>query len=172
VLIPVWVDDWQQECCGQDLAVGRRVSWTLVAADESVSGVLGAAYPSWSAEGAVEPTIVDTEHYQARVVRSGALAVLVPADQVSSSRRTLRMPAEEHHSDLGQAPPTSGTVRRVQVVLCAFELSPEGGNVYVAVPGSATLADVPSWEDGPRPGPGEPLRQRWGYVVQLELDGR
>jgi hypothetical protein len=38
----VWIDDWQQQCCGQPFAVGSRVSWTLIAPDaEWLAGVLG-----------------------------------------------------------------------------------------------------------------------------------
>jgi hypothetical protein len=47
--VPVWVDDWQQECCGQELALGRQVSWTLVEADR-VLALLGDAPPGLVAE--------------------------------------------------------------------------------------------------------------------------
>ncbi|MBW8481929.1 DUF6578 domain-containing protein [Actinomadura parmotrematis] len=28
--LTIWVDDWQQECCGDPFAIGTRVTWTLV----------------------------------------------------------------------------------------------------------------------------------------------
>jgi hypothetical protein len=42
VLATVWIEDWQQQCCGQPFAVGSRVSWTLIVPDaERLASVLG-----------------------------------------------------------------------------------------------------------------------------------
>jgi hypothetical protein len=41
----VWVDDWQQQCCGEPFAVGSRVDWMLhrrSADDPWLAAVLGA----------------------------------------------------------------------------------------------------------------------------------
>lgn len=44
VTTAVWMDGWQQECCGEPFAVGQRVSWDVHRADREWLGtVLGAA---------------------------------------------------------------------------------------------------------------------------------
>ncbi|MGW1132369.1 DUF6578 domain-containing protein [Streptomyces griseoluteus] len=43
MMLTIWVDDWQMQCCGQDFAVGDVVSWTLLEADpEDYADVVGA----------------------------------------------------------------------------------------------------------------------------------
>ncbi|WP_130337701.1 DUF6578 domain-containing protein [Streptomyces sp. BK022] len=42
MMLTVWVDDWQMQCCGEDFAVGDVVSWTLIEADpEDYADVVG-----------------------------------------------------------------------------------------------------------------------------------
>ncbi len=37
----VWVDDWQQQCCGEPFSVGSRVTWVLrPATGPSTTGVV------------------------------------------------------------------------------------------------------------------------------------
>jgi hypothetical protein len=171
MLIPVWVEGWQHQCCGEDFAVGDEVRWTLVEGDEDWHrSVLGEAYPSWEADldldsdQMVHSGRTETEWV---VRRRGGLAVTIVAarDQPGQTRR-VGLPGEEHHHDAPQgAPQTLGTVRRIRVVYCRYA-APVASELVEPVPGSATFVDATKALKWPDEGD---ERRFIGYLVDLDV---
>lgn len=131
-LVPVWVDSWQFECCGDDFAVGDRVRWTLQPADlEFLAPPLGDLLPAWSAE---DLPLLRTGDLT--VIGRGDLAVVLAAGQSHS----VGLLAEEHHGHIPEgAPTTTGTVTSISVVRW---LHAPRGRISYPVPGSAELEEV------------------------------
>lgn len=143
-LVPVWMDYWQYECCGDPFAVGDRVHWTLQPADlEFLAPPLGALLPDWRADDLPLIRVDDPT-----VVGRGDLAVVLAPGR---SHR-VGLLAEDHHGAMPEgAPATTGTVATIRVVRWRSDGLP--------VPGSAELEYV---AEADRPG-GE------GFLVELAV---
>jgi hypothetical protein len=140
MVVPVWVDDWQQQCCGDDYSIGDEVAWTLIEADDGVEAVLGDAFPDWTVEVRPDPVGPAATGEQERVVlRRGGLAILAAPE--AGRARSVRMPAEERHTDFGDAPRTVGRVRCVRYVHCALVPVGDEPNVWAWAPASAVVTD-------------------------------
>lgn len=131
--VPVWMDSWQYECCGDPFAVGDRVHWTVHPADlEFLAPPLGALLPDWRADDLPLIRVDDPT-----VVGRGDLAVVLAPGQP----HRVGLLAEEHHGGVPEgAPATTGTVAGIRVVRWQTEERPPGG--WYPVPGSAELEDV------------------------------
>lgn len=151
-LVPVWMDSWQYECCGDPFAVGDRVRWSLRPADLGfLAPVLGALLPGWHADDLPLIRVDDPT-----VVGRGDLAVVLAPGQP----HRVGLLAEEHHGEIPEgAPATTGTVASIRVVRWRSEERPPGGRTWHPVPGSAELEDVTEAE---RPG-GD------GFLVELAV---
>jgi hypothetical protein len=187
MFVPVWIDGWQQQCCGAGFAVGDEIRWTLVRGDhEWLSRVLGTTYPGSTLDVDVEILDLDGAGGTAAgwvALRRGRLAINVgPTQNVAESdrkrgRQTVRMPAEEHHADWpASVPETVGVVLRIRSVRCHFAPEAPGDKVLRPVQGTATLTDmlrVPTGTVEPDDGvddQGPALgRQFIGYLVDLEV---
>ena len=145
--VPVWVEAWQQQCCGTEFAVGDEVRWTLVESDDLLRRLLGDGYPRWAPELALDRTTMLRDGDTMWVVRRrGGLTVNVPeADEHPATPRRVALPTEEHH---GHAPEgavrTTGTVRRIRITYCRYVPIDGSSNVFAPAPGSATFKDAPS----------------------------
>lgn len=144
-LVPVWVDSWQYECCGDPFAVGDRVRWTLRPADlEFLAPPLGALLPDWHADDLPLIRVDDPT-----VVGRGDLAVVLAPGQP----HRVGLLAEEHHGGIPEgAPATTGTVASIRVVRWRSDRLP--------VPGSGELEYVAEAE---RPVAGA------GFLVELAV---
>lgn len=147
--VPVWVDAWQYQCCGDDFSVGEMVRWTLVPGDRDLlASLLGNAYPDWEAELQVarrgeEPGF---DSGLMAELRSDGLVVHVPEQELSPGRDrvTVGLLAEEHHGRVAEgAQPTAGIVRAIHLVHCRYAPLPGTKTLYPA-PGTVRLTEVRS----------------------------
>jgi hypothetical protein len=164
MVVPVWVDDWQQECCGDPLVVGARVAWTLVACDDFVVDALGDAMPAWTVEAHPDGTGTWDER-PGVVLRRGGLAVFAAEDDQAA--RTIRMPAQERHSDLEGVPPTTGRIMRVRHAACRHDPVDGEPDTWSPAPGTCVLTGDPVPSGFPE---GPERFGLFGYVVDLEVD--
>jgi hypothetical protein len=170
--------DWEMECCGDPFAVGDEVSWPLSLrepepADTDLSTV----------EGPVERRDVEMEGI-CWVIRSGSLAALWPGEVPAGTavdtnpvRLTGLLEVDRHGPGPRELPPTTGTVRRIQMVTSGYRFDPAEA-AYVRVPGERWLREVPAcpkWFDsrapyGKRaPAAGDHYRSESGVLVDLEI---
>lgn len=147
--VPVWVEAWQYQCCGDDFAVGETVRWALVRADSShLASLLGEDYPDWKTELQVARRGEEPGSAGGPTVElcSGGLVVRVPDQELltRADRVTIGLLAEEHHGAVGEgARPTVGVVRSIRLVHCRY--APLAGTkTHYPVPGSARLVEVRS----------------------------
>ncbi len=186
MFVPVWIDGWQQQCCGGGFAVGDEVGWTLARGDHEWLGrVLGNAYPGFDLEhgrGSPRPGGAGGTAAGWVALRRGRLAINVgwAEDVPESDRRgsqTVRMLAEEHHAAWpAGVPETVGVVLRIRSVRCRFAPEAPGDEVLVVVRGTGTLTDVlraPPGAVEPDDGvhdEGSALGRRFvGYLVDFEV---
>ena len=168
--VPVFVEDWQLECCGTPPGVGDRVEWVLVFHADPPGGVpagvdgvtLDAVASPYAVSGdgvfRIEPADFPTR------LDAGGLRALWPAPRAADGPvRVSGRLTEEHHGGVPEGfPPTVGTVRRVRVVTREYVPSPteertwlvgEAPPRYRDVPRSPTwfsrdlAADGPYWAD-------------------------
>lgn len=105
---PVYVEEWQQRCCGEEFVVGDRVSWRL------------RLEPNWSGFEAVEVDLGDGGDDEAHV---GGLHARWEGP--GRSRRGVLV--EEHHDRPAASTATEGVVRRVRIVRRSFAWSERHG---------------------------------------------
>lgn len=173
--VPVFVQGWQHECCGEPFAVGSRVAWRL-AADEGAffATALGEHAPRWSRTLPLVAWLDPTGSGQdgGAVLGSGDLRAFVHLDTEPATDPggvLVRGPLlEDQHVGVPQAvSPTQGVVRRVRTVRVADERDAASGG-RVPAPGSARLANVVETE---RWNSDEDGRRFIGFLVDLEVDG-
>jgi hypothetical protein len=137
---PVFVQDWQIDCCGERFALGSKVSWTLT------------FRPYDDQLGWPDPMVIELEPAfgwaapdgpaagQCVIVAPGIeAAILGPAlDGHERLRGTL---VEEHHGGVPQSlTAVTGAVDRIRVV--SQELRRERDVTWIPVAGTVRLRDV------------------------------
>ena len=153
--VPVFVDNWQIECCGTPPAVGDRVEWVLVlvadrpdAVADDESGVtldaVASPFPVGDEDQAesggrrIAPEDLPTR------LDCGRLQVCwtAPGQRPGPVRVRGRL-VEEHHGDAPERfPPTIGTVARVRVVTQYYVPSPTEERLYLLGDAPARYQDV------------------------------
>lgn len=181
--VPVFVDLWQQECCGAAFSVGDEVAWQLVVDHGFRWTALGGAVPDPAMALPVMalpvmalpvlalPVVAllgpASGDRQGALLGAGDLRVFLPADVEPPPGAGLPDPypvqlvAEDHHVYLTPlVPPTPGRVASIRVVAGR---RPADGRV----PGAPTLRDTHTVG---------PARQREraglvgiGYLVELDI---
>jgi hypothetical protein len=145
LVVPVVVEGWQYECCGEAPAVGRRVSWRLVLQQTT-----------WSAAAVDLPVVVeplgDREHEEwerlgndpgpdPALARHGGLTVFVPDVGRLGGGRIRGVLQEDRHVDAPTGvPSTSGTITRVRLV--SRQCRRVSRRSLHSVPGTEELIDV------------------------------
>jgi hypothetical protein len=138
---PVFVQDWQLECCGEPFEIGDEVTWTLVFLTDP-------AFP------APEEMLIETDLETERVgtTEDGANGATVRvgdefhawlAGEAPGARRFAArgMLIEEHHGGVPRRlPPTRGVVRRIRLVTEDYRNA--SGVAWEPVRGSARYEDV------------------------------
>jgi hypothetical protein len=186
MLVPVWIDGWQQECCGDAVAMGDAVSWTLAweaSRQGWLSRLLGDRYPDWAMDLTVDTVVVASDVPPSQtgwaIVRRGQLAISVAWPQARAGRvpgdsLTVRTPAKEHHGGVPDVTPlTAGVVRRIRIVRCQYVPEAPGSRSLVPVTGTATLADtsqVPRGVVALDEDTGDHEGRFVGYLVDLKVD--
>jgi hypothetical protein len=162
--VPVFVEDWQIECCGVPPAVGDEVEWGLIL-DGRAPGVPADPVAEVVLDGVASP------HPQAgaRFDAGGLHAWWRHPDGEGSVRATGEL-TEDHHGGLPDGVPrTVGTVARVRVVTRQFVRVPGEERAWEIGPERPRYRDVdrsPKWF----PGPEFDGTERWadsGVLVDL-----
>ena len=172
--VPVWVADWQYQCCGEAFTVGDAVAWQLAVDEEDWLGrALGDHAPAWAAALPVLGRMVSGAATGA-VVGAGGLRVYVPGDDTDPAPggdpagvRRVRLLVEDHHAGVPEeVPATRGTVRAVRLVRLRYRLD-EAGKVWLPVPGDVAVEHVhaaPHWPEEEVEGRGFA-----GFLVDLDV---
>lgn len=178
--MPVLVDGWQIECCGDPPGVGDIVDWRLSSAEDNAE-LLGPAIGDWhlaiplytlapSSSGGLAPGIVPA------VAQLGGLSVYHPTGEIPlpSTVTLTGTLAEDHHAGVPRTvAKTTGTVRRVWLV--SVHMRHQAPRTWSLVAGSAELTEVsrsPKWfqhsyPDAPEDG--AIGRSQLGILVELEV---
>ncbi len=184
--VPVFVENWQIECCGDPPGVGDRVEWVLVlvadqpdapASVESAVTLDALATPFRFGDGdGAEfggPRIAAEDFPTG--LHCGDLHVFwsAPGTRSGPVRVRGRLFEEHHGSAPERFPRTVGTVARVRVVTQEYVPSPTEERLYLHgdappryrdVPRSPTRFAGPPEEDGP-------YWAESGVLVDLEIPG-
>jgi hypothetical protein len=134
----VYVQDWQQQCCGTPFAVGDRVSWHL-AFDQDLSGFEAVEATLDRAE--VVRVHVSADGHEEVELRIGGLSAWWEGP-VGVRRGLLR---EEHHDRAAARAATEGVVRRIREVRQTFVWS-ETHAAWAPSGAPVALTDIASSE--------------------------
>lgn len=177
--MPVFVEDWQVECCGTPVGIGDRVEWRLLWIEPRVTVAaatvtldafagpyeMGADLGGVTVERGETPTQLDV----------GGLHAFWVAPRPAAGTVHLRgRLLEEHHGGVpGGFPPTVGRVERIQVVTELFVPDSERDRYWVPGAEPARYRDV-DW--GPERFDGEerdtgPFWTDTGVLVDLAVFG-
>lgn len=163
-VLPVFVEDWQHECCGDDFAVGDTVAWRLL--------LIGDPDGSWGWPDELLSEFHPTGRREFDggeiVTVSGGLQIAVDPSAGAGAvvRGSLR---EEHHGGVPEdVRPVEGVVRRLRVVRQQHR---RRGREWSPVAGAVELHDVAEMP-GSFGGWAPEGREAWvaiGAVADLEL---
>ncbi|SFD90738.1 DUF6578 domain-containing protein [Blastococcus tunisiensis] len=167
--VPVFLDDWQIECCEDPPGPGDQVGWPLVWLGDAAGP--GGTEVDWQSD----PLPAEARNEPGdRVLRHGPLAAywrgLGPAPAHG------RLLADVHGGVPDQVPVVHGTVLAVDVVDQVWRL--DGPRTYVPVPGDFRMRRVargPKWFDGGAAGRDalpDPVRWDSGVLVRLAVGPR
>jgi hypothetical protein len=171
MLVEVFLESWQLECCGQPTGVGDAVSWQLLA----VPADPGSPQPG---DGLL---IGDVQRLDSALVPEGGAASMFvrgglqalwsgPADVLGAVSMAGHLLEDHHAHALPGGQRTEGVVRRVRLVTRRYRRSPGRGGDLLRV-GDDKLRDIdrsPRWFEHPESTQGEydwPL----GVLVELEV---
>ncbi|WP_146211311.1 DUF6578 domain-containing protein [Quadrisphaera granulorum] len=172
--IPVFVSDWQHECCGEMFAVGSSVAWRLGVDEESFSAkVLADEAPSWSQHLPIVDSLKDLSGYESggTVLGTGDLRVFARIDTtltLTDQGALVRGPLlEDHHVTVPEeVAPTLGVVKAIRKVAIAYEQGATPQDL-VPAPGSARLTKVVETQ---RWNSDDDGRRFIGFLVDLAVD--
>ncbi|GAA4017416.1 hypothetical protein GCM10022247_45890 [Allokutzneria multivorans] len=160
--VPVLIEDWQYECCGDPFKIGDRVTWQLyyftnpaviVSPPERMRLSLG-----------VE-AIPDSPGAH---LSSGELHVFWPDPSMKDGLVEISgVLHEERHSE-PVVPKTTGSVERIRLISMRHRNDP-GTPVWHRIPGTEAFTEL--WESGLRAdAPAEPEEGRWGIGMLVDLE--
>ncbi|HEY0240274.1 MAG TPA: DUF6578 domain-containing protein [Friedmanniella sp.] len=177
LVVPVVVEGWQYECCGEPPAVGLRVSWRLhldpdgwsaaaVDLPVSVESVPPEALVEWRALG-------NRVGAAPALLRHRGLTVYLPDHGLLDGGRARGILREDHHVDVPLGVPvTDGTITRVRLV--SREYRARSRLTLVPVSGTEELVEVgtaPASLPHEKPSKGAlTVRQTAEVLVDLEVD--
>lgn len=145
LVVPVLVEGWQYECCGEPPEVGSRVSWRLqldlaswpaatVDLPVSVGSVAPEVLSGWCDLG---NRVGDAPV----LLRHAGLTAYLSDGGLLDGRRARGVLREDHHVDVPLGvPTTTGTIERVRLV--SHEYRPSGREGWEPVPGTEQLVEV------------------------------
>ena len=168
---PVFVQDWQCECCGDAFALGDDVAWTLLFFAEPAVSIPGEMFVEATVR--LERMGQTDDGTTGQIVRVGdeVPAWWAGGDPCPESVRGVLM--EEHHGGVpADLPPSHGIVRRIQLV--TQEYRNVGGVTWEAASATAEyreLTSTPTGFDADLEPEGPLRRMQIGLLVDLEVDG-
>jgi hypothetical protein len=109
--LPVLLEGWQWQCCGEPFRIGSLVRWTLWFSQDLV-GLPQPAIVTWTAQGqTIEPGIV--------VLTDGQVQAL-PSRELGQGAQELQGAFyEDHHELASYGPVTVGRVDRIRLIASA-----------------------------------------------------
>jgi hypothetical protein len=137
MVLPVLVESWQHECCGEDFAVGDTVAWRLLLAGH-LEGELG-----WPEELLVEFAAGGRRESGDLLIVTveGGVQLAVDPSAVLGGAVVRGGLVEEHHGGVpDEVRPVEGVVRRLRVVRQRHRR--ERGREWAPVAGAVELYDV------------------------------
>jgi hypothetical protein len=148
--LPVFVQDWQIECCLDPVSVGEQVRWrldfveTAPARDRRTVELDVVAHPY----GDPSATITDFDgsaRFDIRLALTGTAGWLYWAAPrpVSGRIRLIGRITEDHHVRIPDTlPPTSGTVLGIEVEARRFQRDPPGSRMWIPSPDPPSYRQV------------------------------
>jgi hypothetical protein len=180
VRVPVLMENWQIECCGDPPGVGDTVDWRLRSAGENTDR-LGPAIGDWRLTAPLRALVsspVDsvTPGAVLAVAELGGLSVHHPTSEIPPPAAVTLTGtlAEDHHAGIPRTvPKTTGTVCRVRLVSVRMRCT--APRSWSLVTGSAELTEVTrspkcfqhDYPEAPRNG--AIGRSQLGVLVELEV---
>jgi hypothetical protein len=140
-VFPVFVEDWQHECCGEPFGVGDTVAWRLGLGHDP-DGMWG-----WPDEMLVElrPTGRRESGEQYIVTLASGLQVAVGRSAVTEGGVVRGTLTEDHHGVVpDEVRPVEGVVRRLRVVR---QRKRRHDRSWTPVAGAVELRDVRTMPD-------------------------
>ena len=177
LVVPVVVEGWQYECCGEPPAVGLRVSWRLQLDPDGWSGAtvdLPVSVESVAPEALLEWRGLGNRVGAAPVLlRHRGLTVYLPDDGLLDGGTARGVLREDHHVDVPLGVPvTNGTITRVRLV--SREYRARSRLTLIPVSGTEELAEVtaaPPSLPHEKPSQGSlTVRQTAEVLVDLAVD--
>ncbi|SDN52642.1 DUF6578 domain-containing protein [Allokutzneria albata] len=160
-IVPVLIEDWQYECCGDPFKIGDRVTWQLCYFNE-LGELLSPAERARLSLG-VE-AIPDSEDAH---LSSGELHAFWRHPSTGDGLVEITGVLYEEHHDVHPVPKTTGTVKRIRRL--AMRHRCEDGNVWYREPGTETFTEL--WESDLEPdAPAEAEQARWGIGMLVDLE--
>jgi hypothetical protein len=170
MLVEVFLESWQLECCGQPISAGDEVSWQLLAMPADPADPHPGDGLLTGQVQRLEPALVPDGSAAAILVRGGLRAQWYGPAGVLGVISAPGHLLEDHHAHaLPGGPRTEGVVRRVQLATRRYRRSPKTGGDPLRI-GPDRLQDVvrsPRWFEHPASTQGE---YDWPLGILVELD--
>lgn len=176
MLLPVFVESWQIECCMEPFTIGDQVQWSLLFVER------GRFEPETGPEGQIElngyaePISWEaTEQGRTSIQLSTGSANLYwsapsPVDGTVTVRGSVY---EDHHGDVpDDFPDTSGIIRRLRVQTRPFEQDAQSPGIRVPAAVPPTYRDVdtsPKWFNTTHVDIHEDADLETGVLVDLDV---
>lgn len=168
----VFIEGWQQECCGAPFAVGDDVSWTLAFLDDETALLRDEL--NTDVQGRVDRVAVTETgaHVSVLVIDDGPTVSWARDGSNGSTVRTRGILMEERHGAVpADLPVTRGRVRRIFLVTEPYRLA--DARTWVRAAGPGDLREVPrapdSFEDRTVDEQAGTARFETGLLVELDL---
>ena len=160
----MFIDSWQQECCGQPFGLGDRIEWTV--------GLIDGRAQGWPDELLVDVRAVVREHpdpgpgIDGSIVVAGDVQAWWDGPQPPGSSIELRGLLREDHHERGYVA-TPGTIRRIRVITQRRATAGDGASTPAWSGWSATdVTRSPAAFRGPSGAREDP--REIGLLVDLE----
>lgn len=170
---PVFVQDWQFECCGEPFAIGDEVAWTLVFVSEPPITTPEEMFVDCVVKAESTGTADDGRSGQIVRVGDELCAWLQGDDRLAVEAMTRGMLIEEHHGGVpADIARTRGIVRRIRLVTQDYRNV--GGVQWEPASARADYMDLPATPAGFRSDlEAAPLgRVQTGLLVDFEVSDR
>jgi hypothetical protein len=169
VIVPIYVDGWQLECCGKPFAIGDAVAWQLQLRGEPAL-LPDDCYVDRS-HVRFEPRRTTDEHLPGTNARVDGILVwsTLEEDTAKATGHHCVLAADWHAGVPDDVPSTAGTVRRIRLVTQPYEST--DGRIWVPRRADPDLIDLERSPAGFRLGPTREPRvtpNETGVVVDLD----
>ncbi|WP_086825189.1 DUF6578 domain-containing protein [Allokutzneria sp. NRRL B-24872] len=161
-VVPVLIEDWQYECCGDPFKIGDRVTWQLCYFNDRPEFL---SPPDQMRLSLGVDAIPDGPGAH---LSSGELHVLWPDPSTKDGLAEIVGVLHEERHSTPAVPATTGFVRRIRQMSVQHRNDP-GTPTWHRVPGTETFTEL--WEsEAISPTPAQREAGRWGVGMLVDLE--